>query len=105
MRAADGEPSRAVRERVASAYERQITRQSKPNSALGTKEIDKHCALDEAGLKLMQTAIARLGLSARAHHRILRVARTIADLAGADAISAAHVAESIGYRKALDKQR
>jgi magnesium chelatase family protein len=105
MRAADGEPSSAVRARVASAYERQIKRQSKPNSALGTKEIDKHCALDEAGLKLMQTAIARLGLSARAHHRILRVARTIADLAGADAISAAHVAESIGYRKALDKQR
>jgi magnesium chelatase family protein len=104
MRAADGEPSIAVRARVASAYERQIARQTKPNSALGTKEIDKFCVLDDAGLKLMQTAIARLGLSARAHHRILRVARTIADLAGAEAISASHVAESIGYRKSLDKQ-
>ncbi len=104
MRAANGEPSSAVRARVTAAYDRQVKRQGKPNAALGTKEIDKHCALDEAGAKLIQTAITRLGLSARAHHRILRVARTIADLAEADALSASHVAEAIGYRKALDKQ-
>jgi magnesium chelatase family protein len=105
MRAADGEPSSAVRARVTAAYDTQITRQGKPNSALGTKEIDKHCKLDDAGAQLLQTAITRLGLSARAHHRILRVARTIADLAGAQTIAVSHVAESIGYRKALDKQR
>ncbi len=105
MRTSDGEASSAVRVRVTQAFERQIDRQGKPNSALGTKEIDKHCLLDDAGSKLMQTAISRLGLSARAHHRILRVARTIADLGLSESIGSAHVAEAIGYRKALDKQR
>ena len=87
MRAADGEASSSVRVRVVQAFERQINRQGKPNSALGTKEIDKHCGLDEAGSKLVQTAISRLGLSARAHHRILRVARTVADIGLSEAIS------------------
>ena len=105
MRAADGEPSSTVRARVFEAFERQTKRQGKTNSALGTKEIDKYCPLEEAGAKLVQTAISRLGLSARAHHRILRVARTVADLGASEAITASHVAEAIGYRKALDKQR
>jgi magnesium chelatase family protein len=104
MKAADGEDSAAVRVRVIAAVERQLARQNKPNSRLSPKEIDTHCALDDAAAKLMASAIARLGLSARAHHRILRVARTIADLAGAAAISTAHVAEAIGYRKGLDKR-
>jgi magnesium chelatase family protein len=103
MKAADGEGSEAVRARVIAAVERQRVRQGKPNSRLSPKEIDAHCALDESAAKLIASAIARLGLSARAHHRILRVARTIADLAGAAAISSAHVAEAIGYRKGLDK--
>lgn len=104
MKAADGEPSEAVRTRVVAASQRQLDRQGKPNSKLSTKEIDEHCALDAAAAHLMSSAIARLSLSARAHHRILRVARTIADLAGSEPITRAHLAEAIGYRKGLDKQ-
>ena len=75
--------SAAARARIAAARERQQARAGKPNSALRPREIDRDCALDEDGRRLMAQALTRLGLSARAYHRILKVARTIADLAGA----------------------
>jgi magnesium chelatase family protein len=64
--------------------------------------VDRHCCADAAGETLLKQAISRLGLSARAYHRVLKLARTIADLAGAEAIAATHVAEAIGYRRRLE---
>lgn len=97
--ASDGERSAQVRARVVAATARQHARQGKANADLSAAEIDQHCALDERGEQLMQQASARMGLSARAQHRICRVARTIADLAGGERISAAHLAEAIGFRR------
>ena len=96
--APDGERSAVVQSRVIAATERQFARQHKSNAELTTTDIDIHCALDERGEQLLQQASARMGLSGRAQHRLCRVARTIADLAGAERISAAHIAEAIGYR-------
>ena len=101
LQAASGEASEPVRARVTAARERQLARQGKPNAALAGREIDRHCAPDAAGEALLKQAIARLNLSARAFHRVLRVARSIADLAGAAHITAAQVAEAIQYRRGL----
>ena len=98
-RAGAGEPSAAIRKRVEAARARQMVRQGKPNAALGTQDIDAHCALDTAGEALLKQAIARLNLSARAYHRVLKLARSIADLASSDAITTAHLAEAIQYRR------
>ena len=97
-----GEASGAVRERVAAAHRLQIARQGKSNSSLGTREIDKWCAPGAAAEGLLRQAIAKLNLSARAYHRVLKLARTIADLVSSEAIAIAHVAEAIQYRK-LDR--
>jgi magnesium chelatase family protein len=102
LRAASGEPSAAVRDRVGCAYRRQLDRQGKPNSQLAAKEIDRQCAPDTAGETLLKQAIVRLNLSARAYHRVLKLARTIADLAGADRVASSHIAEAIQYRR-LDR--
>jgi magnesium chelatase family protein len=97
-----GETTAAVRERIAVASERQRRRQAKANGWLDVKEVERWCVPDAHGEILLKSAFARLALSARAYHRILKVARTIADLAGRDAIAAAHIAEAIGYRR-LDR--
>jgi len=102
--AASGETSENIRTRVEHARQRQIRRQGKSNAQLSTREIDEYCVTDEAGNALLKQAIVRLDLSARAYHRILKVARTIADLAGEDSISATHIAEAIQYRR-FDKNR
>jgi magnesium chelatase family protein len=96
---ASGESSAAMRARIAYARQAQIARQGKANSLLGTREIDQHCATDRDGDQLLRHALARLLLSARAYHRVLRVARTIADLAQKTSIGAEHIAESIQYRR------
>jgi magnesium chelatase family protein len=101
MKQADGEPSAVVAERVARAFARQIERQGKGNHALSTTEIDTHCAPDAPAEQLLRTAMARLNWSARAYHRVLKVARTVADLAGHATIGHVHVAEAIQYRRAL----
>lgn len=99
MAPASGEPSQAVRARVEAARRRSLARQGKPNAALGPREIERHCALPAEAQTLLKQAIARLGLTARAAHRVLRVARSVADLAGEATIGAEHVAEAIQYRR------
>jgi len=94
-----GEISAVVRARVAVARGRQLARAGKVNSALSNREAERDCALDARSQALLDRAIERLGLSARAYHRILRVARTIADLAGRARIDAADLSESIQYRR------
>jgi magnesium chelatase family protein len=96
------ESSSQVRERVVWARERQLCRQGKTNQALSGTEIDRFTPLDETGNALLQRAIEQLGLSLRAYHRIVKVARTIADLEGCEAIDPRHVSEAIGYRR-LDR--
>ena len=97
----EAESSDAVRQRVAAAHVLQLDRQGKPNAALAPQEIDDHCRPDAAARELLQQAIARLNLSGRAYHRVLRVARSIADLAAAPGITRAHVAEAVHYRRGL----
>ncbi len=99
LKHAAGETSGAVRTRVAAAHLAQIDRQGKANSKLSTREIDKWCSPDAAAEGLLRQAIARFKLSARAYHRVLKLARTIADLAQSESIVATHVAEAIQYRR------
>jgi magnesium chelatase family protein len=97
----DGESSATVRDRVTTARAVQIARQGKSNALLTPAEIDRHASPDDAGAQLLKQAMARLALTARAYHRILKVARSIADLAGVQQINSAHVAEAIHYRRGL----
>jgi magnesium chelatase family protein len=103
-----GEPSAQIRARVVAARLRQQQRfAARPritcNARMGAKELKTFCALDEATLELLKMAMAEMNLSARAYDRILKVARTIADLAGADRITAEHVSEAVQLRT-LDRQ-
>ncbi|MFQ5488095.1 MAG: ATP-binding protein, partial [Gammaproteobacteria bacterium] len=93
-----------VRRRVSRARQRQQERSGKPNHLLNTPEVACHCPLAEEDALLLETACQRLGLSARAYHRILKVARTIADLADSPAIDSRHLQEAISYRR-LDRGR
>ncbi|MFL5800868.1 MAG: magnesium chelatase, partial [Roseiflexaceae bacterium] len=97
-----GEPSCAIRERVAAARVLQVQRfhgtRMRTNADMGPAEVRQFCQLDEASQRLMQAAMRQLHLSARAYHRVLKLARTIADLAEAANIGPAHLAEAIQYR-------
>jgi magnesium chelatase family protein len=99
---ARGESSEQVRRRVAAARERQGGRQEKLNSQLGPHDLEKYCVAEESARTLLKQAIARLNLSARAYHRVLKLARTIADLADDATVRVAHMAEAIQYRR-LDR--
>lgn len=103
-RQADGESSAAIADRVAHAAQRQLDRQGKYNYALSPNEIDLHCRPDQASEQLLRTAMTRLHWSARAYHRVLKIARTIADLEQHASITQPHVAEAIQYRRALPEQ-
>lgn len=98
------ETSAEVRARVVAARQRQTQRGERSNSRLLPREIEQFCQLTPNDERLLDTAIERLGLSARAWHRILKVARTIADLAGSDPIQTSHLVESITYRQLERKQ-
>jgi magnesium chelatase family protein len=90
-----------ARSRVSAAIARQRERQTVPNAQLNVRAVERVCSLAEGARALLREAPERLGWSARGHHRVLRVARTIADLAGAEVIGRAHLAEAIQYRRAL----
>ena len=103
----EGESSASIRERVVAARKVQTDRLKRSkitcNAHMTTRHLKKHCALDAQGETLLEQAMHELALSARAHHKILRVARTIADLDGAHDITAAHLSEAIQYRN-LDRE-
>lgn len=101
LQLAQGEASAPVRQRVAAARALALQRQGQANQHLQGQALQQHAPLDDAARALMHKAAERLGWSARATHRALRVARTIADLAGSAAITSAHVAEAMQYRRAL----
>ncbi len=104
QRGTPGEESAAVASRVLRARERQVQRQGLCNARLGNAEIDRFCKPDAAGRTLLERATEKFRLSARAHHRILKVARTLADLAAEAGVSARHVSEALALRK-LDRGR
>jgi magnesium chelatase family protein len=97
-----GESSAAIRERVVAARVRMRDRQGKENARLSAPEVERFCLPNVQGEVLLRQAAVRLGISARGYHRILMVARSIADLAGGEKVVSAHVAEAIQYRK-LDR--
>jgi magnesium chelatase family protein len=102
-----GEPSSAIRQRVNAARQIQLSRFQKrnlhANAQMGTRDIKRYCAVKPEAEKLLEVAINKLGLSARAYSRVLKVARTIADLEGAEDIQPSHVSEAIQYRS-LDRR-
>ncbi|WP_150538269.1 YifB family Mg chelatase-like AAA ATPase [Actinobacillus vicugnae] len=97
-----GETTEQVRKRVLAARALQMARAGKINAKLTTKEIERDCRLDEKDALFLENALTKLGLSVRAYHRILKVSRTIADLANAPNIQQIHLAEALGYR-AMDR--
>ncbi|QJD91243.1 YifB family Mg chelatase-like AAA ATPase [Duganella dendranthematis] len=101
--AADGEPSAAIAARVQAATTLQLNRQGKRNQYLTPREIDHYCKLDRLSKSKLKQSMESFHWSGRAYHRILRVARTIADLAKSDRIEEPHMSEAIQYRRALLK--
>ena len=103
---AEGESSTQIRERVIRAREKQLRRfrgkRMYANSQMGVKEVKRYCQVDDEGKELLEMAVNRLGFSARAYNRVLKVSRTIADLEGEEEISPVHVSEAIQYRM-MDK--
>ena len=101
LEAPPGESSANVRARVEQARERAVARQGQPNHTLAGAQIDRHAALEASASQLLHKAAVKFGWSARSTHRVLKVARTIADMAGSSAVEASHVAEAMQYRRAL----
>lgn len=97
-----GESSDVVRQRVIRAHQQQQARQGCSNAQLKHRQIHQFCAIAESDRQFLHQAINKLGLSARAYHRILKLARTIADLAGRESIESCHINEAIAYRR-LDR--
>ena len=97
------ETSVVVRERVVAARQRQFSRTGKANYLLEHQQLAQYCVLKDSDYQILEQAISRLSVSARAYHRILKVARTIADLADSDMIETRHLTEAIAYRR-LDSQ-
>lgn len=95
------EDSMTVRKRVMSAYDSQIQRQQKANFALSPQELEQYAVLDAHAEKMMEVAQQRMNLSARSYHRILRVARTIADLSHSPNIEITHLSEALSYRQKI----
>lgn len=104
VKQADGERSVKIQERVERAFATQLARQGKANNALITVEIDHFCAPDPEGKQLLYNVMQRLNWSARSYHRVLKVARSIADLEQAEQVQRAHIAEAISYRRAMKER-
>ena len=102
-----GEPSLSIRQRVNAARAIQLKRFDKrnihANAQMGARDLKRHCSVNDEAGKLLEHAINRLGLSARAYSRVLKVSRTIADLEGSEEIRSSHIAEAIQYRS-LDRR-
>ncbi|CAK1900839.1 magnesium chelatase family protein [Vibrio crassostreae] len=97
-----GETTQVVKQRVKQARQTMLSRNHKSNALLGSREIEKYCPLRREDAEFLETALHRLGLSIRAYHRIIKVARTIADLDGNEQIEKKHLSEALGYR-AMDR--
>jgi magnesium chelatase family protein len=102
LHSSPGEPSRVIRERAEGARNRQLARLRQKgvftNTQMSHKQLERLCPLTAEGESLLKQAIEELGLSARAHDKIIKVARTVSDLAGEDDIRPEHLAEAISYR-------
>lgn len=96
-----GESSEAVRGRVHAARNRAVVRQGMANHLLTSSDIDAQCRLDATAIKFLNTTAARLGWSGRSTHRVMKIARTIADLANSESVGVVHLAEAVQYRRAL----
>ncbi|ARC90957.1 ATP-dependent protease [Vibrio coralliilyticus] len=97
-----GEPTEVVKQRVLNARVCMLERSNKVNALLGSREIEEYCPLKKEDAQFLESVLHRLGLSIRAYHRIIKVARTIADLDGQSQIARHHLAEALGYR-AMDR--
>ena len=97
-----GDSSAKVRSKILAVREKQFARQGKINAHLNSKEIERHCKLQDKDAQFLENALNKLGLSVRAYHRILKVSRTIADLNDDTQITQPHLAEALGYR-AMDR--
>jgi magnesium chelatase family protein len=102
---ADGASSAEIAVRVEQAYRRQMARQHKPNQRMGTRDIDRHCRLDRQAEQLLRESMVKFQWSARAYHRVLKVARTVADLAGAEHLTHDHIKEAVQYRRGLRERQ